>query len=94
MKLLEIKRSHLYPTKRYDAVFQIGNTIRVIPFGSNLDNYTIHKDANRKRLYLNRHRSREDWNDPLTPGSLSRWILWNLPDINSSIRDFKNRFNL
>ena len=55
---------------------------------------TIHKDKERKERYLDRHRARENWNDYMTAGALSRWILWNKPTITSSIADYKNRFGL
>ena len=51
--------------------------------------------ANVKKLnYIARHSVREDHNDPLTAGALSRWILWNKPTIEESIQDFKHRFSL
>lgn len=46
----------------------------------------------RKKRYLNRHRKNENWNDPKSAGALSRWILWNLPTIEASLRDYKRRF--
>ena len=41
--------------------------------------YTTHKDKERKKRYLKRHRANENWNDGQTAGALSRWILWNKP---------------
>lgn len=48
----------------------------------------------KKDAYIARHSVREDFNDPLTAGALSRWILWNLPYLQDSITDYKRRFNL
>ena len=31
----------------------------------------------------------EDWNDPMTAGALSRWILWGKPSLRESFNDFK-----
>ena len=45
-------------------------------------------------MYINRHRVRENWKDPLTPGALSRWILWNEPSLKASVLDYEKRFNL
>ena len=60
-----------------------------------MSDYTIHKDPERKKRYIERHSGmNEDWNDPLTAGALSRWILWNKPSFEDSIKDFKKRFNL
>ena len=40
--------------------------------------YTINKDEARRASYLARHGSEEDWSRDgvLTPGWLSRWLLW------------------
>jgi hypothetical protein len=94
--------------KKYDATFrengcpcakskapECGKKEKVVSFGSkNASDYTKHKDDERKRLYLLRHEKNEDWNDPITPGALSRWILWNKKTLKASIDDFKKRFNL
>jgi hypothetical protein len=56
------------------------------------EDYTDHKDPERKERYLNRHRKNEDWQNPYSAGALSRWILWNLPTIEASFKDFKRRF--
>jgi hypothetical protein len=52
--------------------------------------------ARRKRSnYIARHsRGHENWEDPMTAGALSRWILWNKPTFAQSVRDFKRHFNL
>jgi rhamnogalacturonyl hydrolase YesR len=61
--------------------------------------YTLHdkniKDK-RKELYLNRHRKRENWTKSgiHTSGFWSRWILWNKPTINESIKDIEKKFNI
>jgi hypothetical protein len=56
------------------------------------EDYTDHKDPERKERYLNRHRKNEDWQNPYSAGALSRWILWNLPTIEASFKDYKHRF--
>ena len=69
--------------------------LKVVQFGSKgMDDYTITGDKLQRTRYLNRHRKRENWNDPMTAGALSRWILWNKPTLKGSIKDFKKRFNL
>ena len=47
-----------------------------------------------KNSYLTRHRKAENWSNPMSAGSLSRWVLWNKPSLRASISDFKKRFNL
>lgn len=81
---------------KYIGVFTAddGSTTRV-PFGAyGMEDLTIHKNRLRKSLYLVRHRPRENWNDPMTAGSLSRWILWETPSLAANIRRFKSKFNL
>ncbi len=69
--------------------------IKTVHFGQKgYSDFTITKDERRKKLYLDRHKKRENWDDYMSPGSLSRWILWNLPSIQDSFRDYKKRFNL
>ena len=84
--------------KRMMAIFRIhkgGKIIKITHFGSpKHSNYTIHKDKKRKANYLKRHKKNEDWNDFKSAGSLSRYILWNKPTLEASIKDYKNRFNL
>lgn len=65
-----------------------------IHFGAyGMSDYTLHKDPERKLRYLKRHRRNEDWGNPMTAGSLSRFILWNKPTLRASIDDYKRRFN-
>ena len=78
--------------KKYMAFF---SDHRIVHFGSKgFNDFTTHKDPRRKDLYLKRHFPRENWDDPLTAGSLSRWILWNKPTLTESIKDYQKRFNL
>ncbi len=53
-----------------------------------------HVSKERKRRYISRHRSRENWKDPTSRGSLSRYILWETPSLRENIRRFKRRFHL
>jgi hypothetical protein len=95
MKLLSVvpsKRSG----KKYDAVFEsdTGRTKRVSFGAAGMDDFTKTGDEERKRLYLIRHKARENWDKPDTPGALSRWLLWNKPTLEESIRDFRRRFKI
>jgi hypothetical protein len=58
--------------------------------------YTKHKDPERMKRYVMRHKSREDWkiSGILTAGFWSRWVLWNKPGFRESVEDTKARFNL
>ena len=69
---------------------------RRIPFGAyGMSDYTQHKDKLRRERYFLRHRTRENWNDPMSAGALSRWLLWGeSTNLTTNVRSFKNRFNL
>ena len=51
---------------------------------------------NQKRLnYLKRHKVNEDWENPLTAGSLSRFILWGSSrNIDDNIKKYVRRFKI
>ena len=82
--------------KKMMAIFYDGDKrIKTTHFGQKgASDFTIHKDDERKKLYLDRHRKNESWNDYMSAGSLSRYILWNKTSINGSIQDYKKKFNL
>lgn len=82
--------------KKFKAVFYLdGNKKKTLHFGAKgMSDFTIHKDPKRKSNYIARHKVRENWKVPDTPGSLSRWILWNKPSYSESLKDYKNRFKL
>jgi hypothetical protein len=84
--------------KKYDATFLYDDgKERKVAFGAKgYSDYTINKDMKRKENYIARHGATEKalWSQPDTPAALSRFILWNLPTINTSINDFKIRFGL
>tara|TARA_Y100000592_G_C5314646_1_gene241840 strand:+ start:340 stop:642 length:303 start_codon:yes stop_codon:yes gene_type:complete len=85
------------PKKKLMAVFSSKDSSRTktTHFGAaGMSDFPTHKDEQRKQRYLTRHRKRENWSDPTSAGALSRWILWNKPTRQSSISDFKSRFNL
>jgi len=68
------------------------NNIRFGAFG--MSDYTQHKDIKRKTLYETRHIVREDWTDPGTAGFWSKWILWNKPTLEASLKDTIKQFKL
>ena len=79
--------------KKMMAKFLINGTPKTTHFGATgYSDFTIHKDEARKQRYLARHQARENWENPVTAGALSRWILWNKPSLEESIVDYKNHF--
>lgn len=95
VKNVSIKKSSR-KNKKWVATFtdDKGNVVKSSHFGDNrYQDYTQHKDDERKNRYISRH-SKEDWSNPTTPATLSRFILWELPNIKQSIADYKRRFKL
>ena len=93
---VEIKKS-TNPKKKFMAIFYDDNKkkVKTIHFGSaGMSDFTIHKDKERKERYLSRHKKRENWTIPMTAGSLSRWLLWDNPDLQKSINAYMKRFKL
>jgi hypothetical protein len=93
---LEFLGKSTNPDKKMMAVFRTENgRTKTTHFGAaGMSDFTIHKDEERKKRYILRHKANEDFNDPTTAGALSRWILWNLPSLRASIADYKKRFRL
>ena len=77
-RLCRIEKSK-NPKKKFDAIFrekdcpckpkekvECGRPELTVSFGSKgMEDFTIHKDEERKKLYLKRHEKNEDWKDPL-----------------------------
>lgn len=95
VKLIKIVKSKK-AAKKYDAHFKLDNgKEKVVSFGqSGASDFTIHGDPERKERYIRRHRARENWDNFLTAGSLSRFLLWNRKTLKASIADYKRRFKL
>ena len=92
--LIKIKKS-TKPEKKYMAIFENCENGRekITHFGAaGASDFTIHKDPERKKRYLDRHRKNENWNDPTSAGALSRWLLWHKTSLRASIADYKRRF--
>ena len=99
VKLVELENQN----KKYKAIFyNNGMPKKTVYFGDGPSkDYTLYhaergpKFANeRKRLYLVRHKKRENWKDFSSAGALSRWILWNKKTRQASINDYLKRFKL
>ena len=78
------------PTKKFEARIDGKKSIH---FGAKgYEDFTIHKDTERKNRYLDRHSKNEDWNNPLTAGFYARNLLWHKTTLAESIRDTNRRF--
>jgi hypothetical protein len=84
---------------KYIAFFENKKTKRVkrVPFGGyDYFDYTTYDKMireERKKLYRIRHKN-DNIDNPITPGALSWYILWNKPTIDESLKDYLKRFNL
>jgi len=71
--------------------------IHNVKFGAQgYSDYTKHKDSERKKRYIIRHKKTENWTSSgvLTPGFWSRWVLWNKLTIRESLNNTIERFHL
>ena len=79
------------PDKKLQATI---NT-KTVHFGAKgYEDYTTHKDPERKNRYIDRHKNNEDWSRGgiTTAGYYAKNILWNKPTIQQSIRDLNNKY--
>ena len=101
MDTVQIKKSDK-PAKKLVAICKNKKTKKEkkVYFGSATNkDYTIYSKTDKakaekmKKSYIARHKVRENWTNPQSAGALSRYILWNLPTLSASIKDYKKRFN-
>lgn len=79
--------------KMMAVFFKDGKKVKTVHFGATgYEDYTTHHDEERKARYIKRH-SKENFNY-MTASGLARYILWNKPTIEASIKDFKRKFGL
>jgi len=80
---------------KYTMIFydHFRKKVKTIHFGAKgYEDFTTHGDLQRKMNYISRHESREDWNNPQTAGTLSKYLLWNKTSLSASYKDFRNKF--
>jgi hypothetical protein len=83
--------------KKYTAVFydEEKTKIKTTHFGAaGYEDYTTHGDDERKKRYIDRHKSSENWADYKSAGSLAFHILWNKPSVAASYNAYLKKFNL
>lgn len=83
------------PTKKFDVfVPTIHGNIKKISFGAKgYEDYTIHKDPERRQRYRIRH-AHDHIDDPSYPGFWSYHVLWDLPDLGKSYQKTLKSFDL
>lgn len=89
---------HLQRSTRQKKKFMvISSEGTKVHFGhSDYDDFTAHKNESRKKSYISRHQNRENWHKGgmYTAGFWSRWLLWNKPTIEKSVKDIFARFDI
>ena len=86
----ELRRSNRKAKK-----FMVTHDGKSIYFGaSGFSDYTKHKDHARMLRYDKRHKAHENWSDLNTPGAWAKWVLWNKPSLQDSIKDMERRFKI
>ena len=82
-------------SKKYEIIFEKNGKMYTRKFGATgMSDYTIHKDKERRERYISRHKKDLRTNDPMKPGYLSMYILWNKPSVKASLADYKRRLNI
>ena len=57
------------------------------------EDYTVHKDPERKQSYLSRQ-MHDSYTDPLYPSFYATNLLWNKPTLKESIKNTNEKFNV
>ena len=86
------------PNKKYTVIiFKDDSKIKTVHFGASAySDYTKHHDEDRMKLYVSRHKSRENWTKSgiTTAGFWSKWILWSKPSLAEAIKFASKKFNI
>lgn len=62
--------------KKWDIYIPKGDKLKKVSFGHrDYEDYTIHKDPERRARYVSRH-AKDRLNDPYSPGFWSMYVLW------------------
>lgn len=93
MEIFKLKKSTRKDKKFYVDVpnIQTGRINRVHFGQTGYSDYTIHKDKERRKRYINRH-IKDDIENPLSPGFWSLYVLWGYStNIDKSFKDAVSR---
>lgn len=98
-KLMGIKASTRKGKKKMAEFYdRVTDSHKTVHFGADgYEDFTMHKDPERAKLYRARHEKdllTEDAKTGMTPGALSYYVLWTSPSIAQGILNYKNRYHL
>ena len=72
------------------------NQVKTVHFGATgyLDYTIAPHDEERRKIYIKRHKDKENWNEYMTVGTLSRYLLWENKELNTVVNNYYSRFNV
>ena len=77
------------PKKKYTA--KTDN--RTIHFGAKgYQDFTTHGDENRRENYIKRHGAQQDWRNIMTPGFMSRYVLWEEKSVKKAVEKLNKKY--
>jgi hypothetical protein len=88
---------YLQKSNKKDKKYMVTIGRKTVHFGAKgMSDYTKHKDKERMKRYLSRHRARENWRKSgiKTAGFWSRWLLWSQPSLTKAISSMERKFNI
>ncbi len=93
MRFESIKQS---TRKNKKLMITFSNPKKTIHFGSkNSTTFLDNGDKKKRENYILRHQVNENWNDPLTAGTLSFYLLWgSSTDLNTNLKKYLSHFNI
>lgn len=90
LKFVDLQRSNV-KGKKFAAIFMRNGRLKRVNFGAS---DTSHHDKARRERYRQRHK-RDNLSNPLSPGSLSWYILWgNSTSLRKNLSDYIKKFSL
>lgn len=95
IQLLSIRKAN-NPDKKFVASFNVNGHEKHTEFGdAHMQDYTQHKDPERRRLYRLRHQKDLGTRDPTRAGYLSYYILWgDSTSMQKNIEEYRRKFNV
>jgi len=79
--------------KRFKVTFANGKTVHFGQAGGKT--YIDEGNKEKREAYLARHKKRENWSDPYSAGSLSRYLLWgDSTSLEANHQAFMRKFNV
>ena len=101
LRLLSVEPSHR-PDKKLVARFFADGKMRSVHFGAaGYGDYIAyhandqHLAKEKRKQYIARHsRGAERWTDPMSPGALSRYLLWEKPSLAAALSAYRSRFHV